>query len=221
MKILITGSNGVIGNVLTQGLKHDVTHYDLPEHDVHNYDQLLRAVQGHEAIVHLAWDTKTDHWKSDHHNPENALKSYNIYRAAVEAGVNRVIMASSVHADKFVGREASDLLQPYALPLPDSPYGAGKVFMEALGRYYADAKGLGVVCVRFGGVNRANTAPETPESERQVWLSHGDCVNLIATYLDAPSIPNNFEIVYGVSDNVGRLHSIENSVGWQPQDGAK
>ncbi|HSX34908.1 MAG TPA: NAD(P)-dependent oxidoreductase [Candidatus Saccharimonadales bacterium] len=221
MKILITGSNGVIGNVLKQGLPHDITHYDLPDFDVHDYPQLVSRAKGHDAIVHLAWDTATDNWKSDYLNPNNALKTANIYRAAVEAGVRRVIMASSVHADKFEGRTIDGLLKPYDLPLPDSPYGAGKVLMESLGRYYSDAKDLGVVCVRFGAVNRANVAPEAPESERQVWLSHRDCSALITSYLEAPSIPNNFEIVYGVSDNAGRIHDIQNSVGWQPQDGAQ
>jgi nucleoside-diphosphate-sugar epimerase len=221
MKILITGSGGVIGNVLKQGLQHNITHYDLPDFDVHDYNQLVAQAQGHDAIVHLAWDTATDNWKTDTPNPNNALKTANIYRAAVAAGVPRVIMASSVHADRFEYQQTTGLLKPYDLPTPDSPYGAGKVFMESLGRYYADAKDLGVVCVRFGGVNRADQVPVVPESERQVWLSHRDCVSLVTAYLEAPSIPNNYEIVYGVSDNAGRLHDIQNSVGWQPQDGAK
>jgi NAD dependent epimerase/dehydratase family len=221
MNILITGSGGVIGTVLKDNLEHDITHFDLPDFDARDYRQLLEKSEGQDAIVHLAWDTTTDNFRSDHLNPENALKTFNIYKAAVEAGVKCVIMASSVHADRFTDRKIEGLLSPYSLPLPDSPYGAGKVMMEALGRYYADAKELGVICVRFGGVNPANIPPESPESERQVWLSHGDCARLITACLEAPAIPNNFEIIYGVSDNKGRIHDISNSVGWEPLDGTK
>jgi nucleoside-diphosphate-sugar epimerase len=215
MNILITGSSGVIGTVLRENLKHDITHFDLPDFDARDYDLLLERVRGHDAIVHLAWDTKTDNWRSE------PLKTFNIYKAALEAGVQRVVMASSVHADKFIGRTDGSLLKPYDLPTPDSPYGAGKVMMEALGRYYADAKGLGVVCVRFGGVNPRDIPPEAPQSEHQVWLSHNDCTRLVAACLEASSIPNNFEIVYGVSDNSDRIHDISNSLGWVPQDGAR
>ena len=221
MNILITGSGGVIGTVLVNGLGHTITHFDLPDFDVRDYAQLLEKVRGHDAVIHLAWDTKTDNFKSDHLNPDNALKMFNIYKAAAETGVKRVIMASSVHADKFVGRELQGLLKTTDLPLPDSPYGAGKVLMAALGRYYADAKGLEVVCIRFGGVNRKDVPPEQPESERQVWLSHRDCVGLVTAALETPAIPGNFEIVYGVSDNAGRIHDVGNSFGWRPADGSK
>jgi NAD+ dependent glucose-6-phosphate dehydrogenase len=218
MNILITGSGGVIGQVLVDGLQHDITHFDLPDFDVRDYNGLLEKVRGHDAIVHLAWDTKTDNFRSGHLNPDNALKMFNVYKAAAEAGVKRVVMASSVHADQFAGRELHGLLKPYDLPQPDSPYGAGKVLMESLGRYYANTHGVTVVCVRFGGVNRADTPPEQPESERQVWLSHRDCVSLITAALETPEIPGNYAIVYGVSDNPGRLHDLANPFGWQPQD---
>ena len=199
MKVLVTGSSGTIGTILLEGLTHSKTLFDLPTHDVRRYDQLLQCVAGHDAVVHLAWSTKDDNCVSDFHNPDNALQVFNVYKAAVEAG----------------------LLDPYALPVPDSPYGAGKCFMEALGRYYADQKGLEVICVRFGGVNRKNAAPAGSASGRQVWLSHGDCVRLIQQCLDAPAISGNYAIIYAVSDNEGRVHDITNPVGWVPKDGAR
>ncbi|HEX3732088.1 MAG TPA: NAD(P)-dependent oxidoreductase, partial [Mycobacteriales bacterium] len=159
-------------------------------------------------------------YRTDYFDSENSLMSFNIYRAAVEAAVPRVIMASSVHADKFVDRASSNLLNPYSLPLPDSPYGAGKCTMESLGRYYANSKGLEVICVRFGGVNSKNVPPDAPYSERQVWLSHRDCANLISRCIDADEIPNNYSIIYGVSRNRDRMHDYTNPLGWEPQDGA-
>lgn len=221
-KILVVGSKGVIGSMLRKQLPHDTTDFDLPEYNAQNYKHLYEKAKGHDTIVHLAWDFEADGWLAENLNPNNTKISFNVYQAAVDAGVKRVIVASSVHADKFAGRDvqAAGLLQPYALPTPDSPYGAGKCFLEALGRYYADAKGLEVVCVRFGGVNRNDAPPEAPYSERQVWLSQRDCASLVHACIEAPSVPNRYAIVYGVSRNKDALHSTVNPFGWEPADGA-
>lgn len=222
-KVIITGSSGVIGSTLRQRLPYDETSFDLPHQDAKNFSYLFEQAKGHDTLIHLAWDFEMDGWLGESLNPDNTLMSFNVYEAAQQAGIRRVIMASSVHADKFHGRDLSKhgLLRPYGLPLPDSPYGASKVLMESLGRYYADAKGLEVVCVRFGGVNREDTPPESPYSERQVWLSQRDCADLVQRCVEAVDIPDDFAIIYGVSDNEGRLHDLSNPFGWQPQDGAR
>lgn len=222
-RILITGSKGVLGSLLQTGLSHDTTDFDLPNQNAEKYEHLYEHAKGHDAIIHLAWDFTSDGWLAENLNPNNTQISFNVFQAAADAGVKRVIVASSVHADKFAGRDVSarGLLRPYDLPTPDSPYGAGKCFLESLGRYYASAKGLEVVCIRFGGVNKLDTPPASPESERQVWFSQRDCIELIQKCLDAPEIPDNYAIVYGISDNVGRLHDLSNPFGWSPIDGTK
>lgn len=219
-KIAITGSSGIIGNVLKEGLKeYQITSIDLPENDVREYARILEVIPHHNAIIHLAWDTETDNFKSEKINPENATMFYNVYKAAIEAKIPRVIMASSVHADRFYGWKGPGYMSADRTPIPDSPYGAHKVFMEASGRYYA-TKGLEVVCIRFGGVNPQNKPPVDPSEERAAWFSHGDCVSLVRTILEAQTIPNNFLIVYGVSDNKNRLHDISNPLNWTPKDNA-
>lgn len=221
-KVLVTGSKGVLGSVVKAGLAHDVTDFDLPEQNVESYEQLYNHAKGHDTVIHLAWNFKNDGWLAENLNPDNTLMSFNVFQASVDAGVKRVIVASSVHADKFAGRDVSKegLLKPFDLPLPDSPYGAGKCMLEALGRYYADAKGLEVVCIRFGGVNNVDTPPELPYSERQVWISHRDCINLISKCIEAETIPYNYTIVYGVSNNKDLMHDLSNPFGWEPIDGA-
>lgn len=220
-QVLITGSSGVIGSVLKEGLPHDITHYDFPDFNVLDYDQLVEHAKGHDVIIHLAWDNRTAFWGSGNVNPDNIIQALNIYKAATELGIKRVIIASSVHADKFTNRELDSLLKPYELPLPDSPYGASKCAIESLGRYYADNKGLEVICLRFGGVNAKNEPPTEPYSERQVWFSHKDCIDLVTRCVEAADIPDNYVILYGMSDNKDRLHDLSNPFGWQPQDGAK
>lgn len=221
-KVIITGSEGTIGSTLQARLPYETTDFDLPELNAKNFNHLFEAAKGHDTLIHLAWDFEMDGWLGENLNPDNTLMSFNVYEAARQAGVKRVIMASSVHADKFHDRDLGEqgLLRPYDLPLPDSPYGASKVLLESLGRYYADAKGLEVVCIRFGGVNRDDVPPESPASERQVWFSQRDCANLVQKCVEAADIADNYAIVYGVSDNRGRLHDLSNPFGWEPLDGA-
>lgn len=217
MKVLITGSRGTIGTILVAGLRHDITAFDLPDHDARSLEQLTSLAAGHDAIVHLAWDTRIENYQSDDINPDNALMAFNVYRAALEAGVGRVVMASSVHADDAsLPREG--LLSPTSVPTPDSPYGATKVFVEALGRYYA-GQGLAIVCLRFGGV-RLNHATRADFGARErvppSWLSHHDCIALVEACLTA-EVPGGYAVIYAVSDNEGRVHDTGNALGWFPQ----
>lgn len=215
--VAVTGMKGVIGQVITGSLSGWETRcVDRPECDVRDYDQLLAALSGTDAVIHLAWDTR-ENSLSGHVEPDNHLMTHNVYAAARAAGVTRVVAASSVHADRFWPRR-DGLRRIDDLPVPDSPYGASKLFGEALGRYAADL-GTEVVCVRLGGVNSADRIPEA-QPERAVWLSHRDCRALMARALDAPLPPGRYVALYGVSDNAGRLHDLANAIGWSPQDGA-
>lgn len=220
-KILVTGIKGVIGQILQRGLTDfHITGLDLPNHDIRDYKDLCQAVSGHSAIVHLAWDAEIDNFQSKSFNTDNSRMFSNVYRSALEAGVRRVIVASSVHADRFYDWKGPTFMSPYSLPNPDCPYGAHKVFMESLGRYFA-SKGLEVVCIRFGGLTPANIANKDHLPERAAFLSQRDGVNLIRSILQVGSVPNNFVIVYGVSNSDNRIHDITNPFGSVPQDKAE
>ena len=221
-KIIITGVNGVIGQILKSGLgkEYQITGLDLPDGDVRSYETLGNIVSGHSAIIHLAWDTQTDNFLSGKINPENSQMFFNVYKAALEHKVQRVIIASSVHADRFYEWKDPGYMSPYQLPNPDSPYGAHKVFMESLGRWFA-SKGLEVVCIRFGGITPVNKANKNHLPERAAFLSQRDGVALIRSILKVESVPNNFAIVYGVSNSDNRIHDITNPFGWIPQDKAE
>ena len=220
MKVLITGSKGVVGTALSKDLDAAITHYDLPDDDCSDYDRLKSKMAGHEVVIHLAWNTKLENYHTSSIDPNNLSGIYNVYKAAVETKTKRIIMISSVHADKFDCRTPEDsLLNPFDLPLPDSPYGASKCYAESLGRHYAEKYGLQVICIRLGGVNAADTPPKKPLSERQVWLSHRDLTELMHACLQADRVPYNYTILYAVSDNEGRVHDLVNPFGWVPKDG--
>lgn len=217
MKVLISGSGGRIGQLLVRGLAHQVTEFDLPECDARSLDRFAEAATGHDALVHLAWNTESENAYNGAIDADNVLMAFNAYRAAQRSGVRRVVMASSVHADRVSG-PSEGLLVASCVPTPDSPYGASKVFVEALGRHFAD-RGLEVVAVRFGGVDRHASVRDFPDRgpPNPEWLSHADCVALVDACLTAPEVPGGYAVLYAVSDNPGRVHDLTNPFGWLPQ----
>jgi NAD+ dependent glucose-6-phosphate dehydrogenase len=254
-RVLLTGAEGLVGTIVRtrlagryefKCLTWQTRDYADVVGDISDPAVLRRAVEGVDAVVHLAaasgvdatWDTVL---------PTNIVGTHNVLEAAREAGVQQVVLASSNHA---VGMyEADRVPEIYSVggqlglsadaPVrPDSLYGVSKVFAEAMGRYYAEQHGLHVLCLRIGSV-RADDDPQgasllpmapwsqlDPASQRRrqsaVWLSQRDCAGLIGAALDSPAV--QFGIVYGVSDNEARfwdLTSAADLLGWQPEDGAR
>lgn len=220
MKVLITGSSGTIGTVLVGGLadRHAITPFDLPNDDVRDYEQLFRAMSDVDCVVHLAWDTNLDNWQSGRISTDNTIQIINVLNAAVAAETKRVILASSVHADRYADRGPEETRKPLDVPEPDSPYGAHKCFMEALGRYYAMYAGLVVICIRFGGVYRDDLPPShSTDAEWSVWLSKRDCIDLVDACIKAERSDHDFEVLYGISKTIGRIQDMSNRIGWEPR----
>ncbi len=115
MRIAVTGTSGLIGRAvvdlaLAEG--HEVVGIDRvapPEGaarpgvtavtlDMAGYAEVLGALRGCDALVHLAAIPTPSH-NPDHevHN-NNVVGSYNALRAAAETGIRRVCQASSVNA---------------------------------------------------------------------------------------------------------------------------
>jgi nucleoside-diphosphate-sugar epimerase len=225
-RIVITGVNGNIGTILQQGLTDfDITTMDLPDGDVRDYQKLIQIFPGHQAVIHLAWNSQKENLLNNKLDPDCRLMYENVYKAALETRISRVIMASSIHADAFYLPRGERILTTSDIPYPDSPYGVDKIEMEKLGAEYAK-KGLEVICIRFGGVATVLDAPNPKArgslaeiAERAARISHRDTVSLVRKCLQAETVPNNFVVIYGISDNYGSIHDISNPFGWKPLDG--
>lgn len=210
-RIAITGAKGVIGTVLTKNLKkdYDITPVNRPQINVRDYPKLLSVFKNQDTVIHLAWDSKRE--------VENLKMFENVFKAAFSSGVGRVIMASSVHADRFDNWQSLEKMSPQKIPTPSTSYGKLKVKMEKMGKEYAN-KGLEVICIRFGGVNVKNMAVISPSFERAVWLSHNDCVSALKVVLEAKEVPNNFVVMYAISNNKGLVQNLSNPFDWRPKD---
>lgn len=217
MKIAVTGAKGVVGSALTGQLdkkQYEITALDLPEYDVSDLEKLVKITKGHDAIIHCAWDALKDNYLSGNIDPINNVMTFNVYKAAQINGIDRVIMSSSNHAHSHNLPDADGKIHASIEPqIPDSPYGAEKIFMEALGRYFAHHHDLKVVCVRIGNINKEDK-PNTDTPPR--WMSHHDWGQLVALALEKDFQPGHFEITYGVSRQ--SVFDWSNSFGYEPQD---
>jgi NAD+ dependent glucose-6-phosphate dehydrogenase len=250
-RVLLTGAEGLIGSVLRDGLGE---HYELKcltrsvedfpstPCDITSLSSLVEAFAGAHTIIHLAGSSALDSsWKAV--VEANICGTRNVFEAACRAGATSVIYASSGHVHGTAEEEGApdiyELGHPQVFdvansPRPDSLYAVSKLFGEALGRYYHDAFGLRVICVRLGMVlpsddprrlsgGRGRTAQLAIDQAyvrtRAKWLSHRDCRQLFTCCIEATH--TSWAIVYGTSDNPRQVWSLQGArelLGYQPQD---
>lgn len=237
-KLLITGSSGRIGRLLRDGLIDEFDIYGVDRvsssddrtfvADVAEYEQIVAVFEEVAPVpylVHLAGDPHVDaSWESVLRN--NIVGTKNVYEAARQHGVQRVVFASSNHVTgAYEGLPEHHLHEQYEPepvtvedPIrPDSDYGVSKAFGEALARSYCARWGLSSICLRIGSV-LADDDPTRNLRLRKTWLSHRDLVQLVRKSLLSDVV---FGIYYGVSRNTGRFWDISNArrdLGYEPID---
>ncbi|MGA4799569.1 NAD-dependent epimerase/dehydratase family protein [Streptomyces lavendulocolor] len=182
--------------------------------DLADRDALRAAVRGVDAIIHLAGISLEASF--DKILRANIAGTYNLYEAARQEGVPRIVFASSNHAVGFTPRpREGDPLIPIDTPRrPDTHYGLSKCFGEDLAQLYWDLHGLESVSVRIG------SCFPRPTSVRMlsVWMSPADCARLFHAALTAGDVGHT--VVYGSSANT-RLWwdlSTARALGYEPQD---
>jgi nucleoside-diphosphate-sugar epimerase len=244
-RVLVTGMSGLIGAALRGHIegkyalralnRRPVPGVDCHQADLGDLEAIKPAFTGVHTVVHLAAAA------GDHQRPADIMRSnvagtYNVFEASRLAGVTRVIFASSgatvsgwerepplshVVAGRY--EEAGDWKPlTHEAPLrPSGLYGASKVWGEALGRHYADAYGMSVICLRIGRV-REEDRP-TSAREMSVWCSQRDVVRMIGACIEAPDRVQ-FDVFYVVSANRWSYRDVEHAravLGWTPVDRAE
>lgn len=211
MRVAISGTRGRIGSALRENLSFEIVRLDRPEFDMMDKGSFVDAIKGCDALIHLAWNTIAgDSILED--NP-NLQMVRNVCEAAIESGVKRVIIASSVHVNYLPDFYGKSELKVDSETNPSGAYGRLKVEIEDLAKSYFSLD-LQVTVIRFGGVFEDNKPDDA--IERAVWLSKRDCASLIEKIV--LSDIKGFVLMYAVSDNKKRFHSLENPFLWVPQD---
>ena len=128
-------------------------------------------LEGIDAVVHLGGISTEQPFEPI--LQANIVGVYNLYEAARQHGVKRIVFASSNHVTGFYRQdEVIDATMPVR---PDGYYGVSKAFGENLSRFYFDRYGIETVCLRIG-----SSFPE-PKDRRMLatWLSYDDLERLV------------------------------------------
>lgn len=171
MKLLLTGGCGFIGtNLVAKLADHsniEVRVFDnesmgrrehLPDHkgefiqgDVRDLTAVMAAVEGVDAVVHLAADTRVMDSISDpaFNFAVNVVGGFNLLEAMRAQGVRRLVNASTGGA--IIG-EVEPPVHEEMVARPLSPYGAAKLMMEGYCSAYAASYGWRALSLRFSNV---------------------------------------------------------------------
>ncbi len=227
-KLVLTGAAGRLGSYLREPLSKladELVSSDIVDDlgkllaneryvkaDLASYDAIHALLEGADMVVHFG--ANGDEASFETILGPNIIGAYNVWEAAWQNGVKRVVYASSIHA---VGMHSNkDFIGTDASHRPDTFYGLAKCFAEDLGRLYWDKRGLESVCLRI-----LSCAQVTSPRALGTWLSYDDLIRLVERSIDAPA--TDFTIVYGVSNN-DRV-TVDNSgasfLGFRPQDNAE
>ena len=245
-KVLVTGMSGRIGGAVLRHLgdKYDFTALNrrpmdgvrCVTGDIKDFDSIRPHFDGQEVVVHLAASLGPGTTTKDTIDG-NVWGALNVYEAAKQAGVKRVVFASSGAAIRNYTLDSPwrelesgeyDKLPPswpmitHESPIrPNSLYGCSKVWGEALGRWYSDSFGLSAICIRFGWVP-ADDRPG-PVRTYAVWCSHRDAAQMVDKCISAPDSVR-FVIFYAVSNSKYNYRDITHArevIGFEPQDDAE
>ena len=245
-KVLITGMSGLIGGLLRRRLesaggyelralnRSAVEGVECHRADIADLEAIRPAFQGIDVVVHLAAYLGDDAWEGQ--LAGNVIGTYNVYEAARQAGVDRVVFASSGNAirgfelvppyDAIAAGRYDDVPEDFPkvtheMVRPSGIYGAAKVWGEALGRHFSDVYGISALCVRIGAVPPENR-PRNPR-DFPVFLSHGDVVQILQLCIDAPD-DLRYDIFLATSRNRWGYRDLEHPrqvLGYEPRDSAE
>lgn len=227
-KLVLTGAAGRLGSYLREPLSKlcdTLVSTDIADEigtlypsetyikaDLSKYDEVAAALKGADMVVHFG--AIADEAPFDAILQANIIGAYNVWEAAYQHGLRRVVYASSIHAvgmhpkQDFIGTDV-----PHR---PDTYYGLAKCFAEDLGRMYWEKRGVEAVCLRILSCAQV-TSPRALGS----WLSYGDLIRLVTASIDTPT--TGFTVAYGVSanDRAPVDNSAASFLGYRPQDNAE
>jgi nucleoside-diphosphate-sugar epimerase len=179
-KVVVTGSSGRAGRAVVRGLLehgYDVLGVDrlkpardlgapTLQADLTDLGETLEALLRADAVVHLANIPAPGIFAPGRTFAENMLMNYNVFSAAADLGLQRVVWASS---ETTLGLPF-DTPPRYApvdeahYPVPESSYALSKVASETIAEQFARWSGMPFIGLRFSnilGPEEYGTFPDT------------------------------------------------------------
>lgn len=245
MTILVTGMSGLIGGAIRKELegdyalralnRSDVDGVDCVRADISDVDAIRPAFDGIDTVVHMAAIAHgSPDW--DQLLPFNVIGTYNVFEAAKQAGVKRVVYASSgatisgyelgepykaISEGRYDDVDTWDMITHESPMHPRGIYGCTKVWAEALGRHYADTTDMSMIGLRIGAVNEEDRPLQT--RQRSVWCSQRDVARMVRATVEAPPSVK-CDVFFVVSNNRYSYRDVSHAkdvLGFEPLDSAE
>ena len=163
-RILVTGASGRVGRHVVDALvdNHEVTVLDLAppvqdvpfiEGNVLDLEKVRASMAGQDAVIHLAALDIGVPAEPEGYFGVNVMGTWNTVQAAREAGIRKVVLASSISATGL-GEMRPDFPPEY-LPVdeahamkPAHAYGVSKLVVEDIARGFALHGDMSITCLR-------------------------------------------------------------------------
>lgn len=168
MRIAVTGALGSLGRWVSRSVReagHTLRSIDVRDGsdgslsvDLRDFDATVEALHGADAVVHLAAHPNPIEDRAVVVYNENTTISFNVLSAAVQVGITRLVVASSINA---VGGEFSEVRRYDKFPVQVSTptqardeYSFSKWVLERQVEYFGRLCGtrLSIVCLRLHAV---------------------------------------------------------------------
>lgn len=186
MRVLITGGTGAVGQATVERLvRHgwevrvigrragfEIPGADYQVCDITNFVDVRNQMRGFDTVVHLAAVPNPRVSPGPEVFHINAVGTFNVYEAAAEEGIRKLVQASSINAfGCFWGNQ--DIIPQY-LPIDEAHptfttdvYSFSKNVIEDIGDYYWRRAGISSVALRLPAVwSKARMESEEARQQR-------------------------------------------------------
>ena len=233
--VLVTGSAGRVGRaavaalvqagwnargfdrVPTPGTK------DFIVGDLTDFAALRRAAQGAATLIHLGATPDDDDFMA-RLLPNNLAGLHHALEAAREAGVRRVLLASTGQVNWWQQIEGPWPIHPNDPVTPKHWYAVTKVAAEAAGRVFARSAAMTVLALRLGWCPRTHAQVAEIAADKRgpdTYLSPGDAGRFFVRAV-AADLPPGFSTLFVASrptrTAVFDLAPTAALLNWTPQD---
>ena len=179
MRILVTGGSGAVGKAVVErlvkngyslrvigrkpGLEFEGAEYQTC--DINDFARLREVMRGCESVVHMAAIPNPALATPDEIIRINCSGTFNVFQAAAQEGIRRVIQASSINATgQFFGVKPAPL---HYLPIDEEhpvfstdAYSFSKNIIEQVGDFFWRRDGISSLAYRLPWVAPAGIHPE-------------------------------------------------------------